>query len=314
MPNRKKYVWCTYREWSFKILEAIQDIEDWETGLIITTDNCLYNTDKFKNKNIPVLEVEPKQAKKEFQKGGIAYEAIIRLQPETIITPGWSWYIPKEILSFKPCVTYHPGKLPKDRGGSPIQNQIRNGESWTYVNVMKQEEGLDEGSVYLKRKISLDGYADDVWSKMTSAGVLLTREFLQGMASGSLKPEAQADEEPILYKRVESEDAELKPSEQDVYQMLNIIRAHYEKDPNSYVVPAYINIDNNIKLEVYRASLESELNMEKKFISPNEDYGDEIHQIVNSTNNCELKLILKDRNGDYLYLTQINVRLKRKIR
>jgi len=309
MSNKITYVWCTYRKWSFKILEAIQDIDNWKTGLIVTTDNCIYNFERFENRGIPILKINPKEAKKEFQKGGRVYEAIMQLQPETIITPGWSWYIPKEILDFRPCVTYHPGKLPKDRGGSPIQNQMRNGETWTYVNVMKQEEGLDEGPVYLRRKISLGGYADDVWSRMTSSGVLLTRKYLQRMTSGTLKPEAQADEEPKIYKRVEPENAELKPSEQNVNQMLNIIRAHYETDPNSYVVPAYINLCHNKKLEIYRASLENELDKKVFSVKPDKNYGNEIHQIVDRTNNGELKLTLSDKNDKNLYLTQVNVKL-----
>lgn len=310
MANKKKYIWCTYRDWSFKILEAIQDISDWETGLIVTTQDCIYDFKSFENRGIPIIKIEPKKAKVEFQKYGVVYDIIMQICPETIITPGWSWYIPKEILEYCPCVTYHPGKLPKDRGGSPIQNQMRNGEKWTYVNVMKQEEGLDEGGIYLKKKISLDGYADDVWRRMTSAGVLLTKEYLRGIGSGSLNPVPQPNEEPTIYKRVKPEDAELKPSIQSAIQMYNIIRAHYETDPNSYVVPAHISLSQNRSLNIHKALLKNIDNKDVLNISPNEDYGDEIHQIVNRTNNNDILLALRDNNGNRLYLSQVNLSLK----
>jgi len=311
MANKKKYIWCTYRDWSFQILEAIQDSSDWETGLIVTTQDCIYDFQKFENRGIPIVKIEPKKAKVEFQKGGVVYDKIMQIGPETIITPGWSWYIPKEILEYCPCVTFHPGKLPKDRGGSPIQNQMRNGEKWTYVNVMKQEEGLDEGGLYLKKKISLDGYADDVWKRMTSAGVLLTKDYLRGMGSGSLKPMPQPNEEPTIYKRVKPEDAELKPSIQSAIQMYNIIRAHYETDPNSYVVPAYISLNQNRRLDIYNALLENIYNKDVVDISPNEDYGDEIHQMINRVNNNDNLLALTDNNNNRLYLSQVNLSQKR---
>ena len=310
MANKKKYIWCTYRDWSFQILEAIQDISDWETGLIVTTQDCIYDFQKFENRGIPIIKIEPKKAKVEFQKSGVVYDKIMQIRPETIITPGWSWYIPKEILEYCPCVTYHPGKLPKDRGGSPIQNQMRNGEKWTYVNVMNQEEGLDEGGIYLKKKISLDGYADDVWKRMTSAGVLLTNDYLRGIGSGSLKPIPQPNKEPTICKRVKPEDAELRPSIQSAIQMYNIIRAHYETDPNSYVVPAHINISNDLKLEIYKASIENTLDKKVIVFESNKESLEQIYQIIDRVNNGEVMLKLIDNNNNSLYLKQINLKLK----
>ena len=309
MADKKKYIWCTYRDWSFKILEAIQDIPDWETGLIVTTQDCIYDFERFENREIPIIKIKTEKAKVEFQKGGIVYDKIMNICPETIITSGWSWYIPKEILEYRPCVTYHPGKLPKDRGGSPIQNQMRNGEKWTYVNVMKQEEGLDEGGIYLRNKISLDGYADDVWKRMTSAGVLLTKEYLLGLSSGSLKPKAQSDETPTICKRVRAEDAELNPANQSALQMYNIIRAHYETDPNSYVVPAYINILNHFKIEIYKASLLNELDIKVVNFDDIDEITQNINGIINEINNNKTIAILKGNDNNCVYLSQIGISL-----
>ena len=309
MAEKRTYVWCTYRDWSFKILEAIQDLDNWKTGLLVTVENCIYDFENIKKSGIPILRVHPNKAKKEFQKGGSVYEEILRLKPETIITPGWSWYIPNELLDFRPCVTYHPGKLPKDRGGSPIQNQMRNGETWTYVNVMKQEAGLDEGPVYLRKKIALDGYVDDVWKRMTSAGVMLTRQYLQGIGSGRLKPEAQSNEPPTIYNRVTSADAELKPSEQTANQMFNIVRAHYETDPNTYVVHAHVHLLTSIKIEIYKATLDNEFNRQAFILDLNKDYGNEIHSLLDKTNNKELTLVINDKDNSPLYITQANIKL-----
>ena len=191
---------------------------------------------------------------------------------------------------------------------------MRNGEDWTYINVMKQEEGLDEGPVYLKRKISLSGYADDVWRRMTSSGVLLTREYLQGIGSGMLKPKIQPNEEPTIYKRVKPEDAKLEPSKQTANQMFNIIRAHYETDPNGYVVPAYINLGQSKKIEIYKASVKNKLNRQKFIIDLHKDYKEEFHNLLDKTNNDGLTLVLNDKNNNPLYISQARLTLIKAIK
>jgi methionyl-tRNA formyltransferase len=160
------------------------------------------------------------------------------------------------MLDLCPNVTLHPGKLPRDRGGSPIQNQIRAGETWTYANIIKLVPGLDEGPIYLRERFSLEGNdADGIWWRMTTAGAMLTRRFLAGIASGSLEAAPQDETvEPSVHKRVRPDAACLSPDHQTARAMYDVVRAHNETDANTYVVKAWLDA-GRCRLIVDRAAM-----------------------------------------------------------
>ena len=53
---------------------------------------------------------------------------LISFNPDYILFYGWSWIVPTNLVKNFNCVMLHPSPLPKYRGGSPLQNQIINGE------------------------------------------------------------------------------------------------------------------------------------------------------------------------------------------
>ncbi len=122
-----KYIWCSYRNWSFNILEGIQDLKDWKLELIITTKDCLYDFSELE-KITKIVRVNIREKQKPFARNTEVFKQILEIKPDTIFYNGWSWFIPSDVLRLCPNVVLHPGKLPKDRGGSPIQNQIINGK------------------------------------------------------------------------------------------------------------------------------------------------------------------------------------------
>src|SRR5881397_3890212 len=133
------FVWCTYRDWSFRVLDGLLDLSDWTCSLVVTTLDCRTNLLRFEERGIPVMRIDARQ---DLKKNGCGYEAMAALRPKAIFHYGWSWLVPQPVLDLCPNVTLHPGKLPKDRGGSPIQNQIRNGETWSHANIIKLVPGL----------------------------------------------------------------------------------------------------------------------------------------------------------------------------
>ena len=46
----------------------------------------------------------------------------------------------------------HPSPLPKYRGGSPIQNQIINGESKSAVTLFKINNKIDQGDIIYQKE------------------------------------------------------------------------------------------------------------------------------------------------------------------
>ena len=61
------------------------------------------------------------------KKEDLTYEKIIKINPEYIFLPHWSWIIPEEIYNNFECVVFHMTDLPFGRGGSPLQNLILRG-------------------------------------------------------------------------------------------------------------------------------------------------------------------------------------------
>jgi methionyl-tRNA formyltransferase len=250
---RTTFIWCTYRDWSFRVLEGLLDIPSWNCSLIVTTHNCQYDLSPFERRGIEILRIDPRN---DLKSDGIGFQAIKAGKPAVIFHYGWSWLVPECVLDLCLNVTLHPGKLPKDRGGSPIQIHIRNGETWTFANIIQLVPALDEGPYFLRERISLEGDAvDSVWARMITAGTLLSRQFLADFLADKAAPNSQDSTiEPTMYKRVRPEDAEIHPNTQDSHQVYNIIRAHNETDPNTYVHSAYLDYGAN-RLIIDRAML-----------------------------------------------------------
>jgi methionyl-tRNA formyltransferase len=297
----RKFIWCTYRDWSFNMLRGLLDVEGWQPALIVTTLDCRYDFADFEASGIEILRDDPRRT---LAPGGRGHQRIVELQPHAVFHNGWSWIVPDALLALCPNVTQHPGKLPKDRGGSPIQNQIRNGETWTYANVMKLSAQLDAGPVYEREKISLAGTADDVWARMTATGVVLSRRFLGNLTNPAYEAKPQADARPTFYKRVTSDQAELRPQDQTAVQMHDIIRAHSETDPNSYVKAAYFKYGEH-ELVIERSSLG---HPETADVVLNSTLGLEVHGLASDVDNGERSVCLMDATGDAVRLDRLWVR------
>lgn len=298
-----KYIWCTYRDWSFKILEGIQDLKDCKLELIITTENCVYDFSELE-KIAEVIRINEKE-KNAFSKDKKLFERISEIKPNTIFYNGWSWFVPSTILRLCPNIVIHPGKLPKDRGGSPIQNQILNGEKWTYANMMQMTGQLDSGPIYFREKMSLEGEADDVWARMTSTGIKLTRKYFKEMGEGTLEPTSQPNETSTTYKRVTKERSEIK-FDMSVEEIYNTVRAMNETDPNTYIHPSYISIRNK-KLIIERASLEE--SPQKKAIELSEELSiEDLIELSCKVNEEKISLYIKDKTGKKVYFNRVRLK------
>ena len=65
---------------------------------------------------------------------------IKKLNPDLIIVGSWAEKFKKEILSFVPCINFHPSLLPKYRGPNPYAQTIMRGENKSGVTVHLMSE------------------------------------------------------------------------------------------------------------------------------------------------------------------------------
>ena len=96
--------------------------------------------------------------------------ALTTMAPRAIFFPHWSLKVPNEIVAEHECIAFHATDLPYGRGGTPIQNLIARGIRATLVSAFRMTEDIDEGPVYLKRPLSLEGTAEEIYLRL--AGVV----------------------------------------------------------------------------------------------------------------------------------------------
>ena len=151
---------------------------------------------------------------------------------------GWSWMIPKEIYDNYLCLICHISPLPKYRGGSPIQNQIINGEKVSAVTILRAAEKVDTGDIYSQSPISLNGTLNHVFERIVEVGTRDTIKVLDAITSGTAKPKPQDNKKATYYKRRQPEESELTIKdfqEKTAEELYNFIRCLNFPYPNAFI-------------------------------------------------------------------------------
>lgn len=145
-----------------------------------------------------------------------------KLNPKKIFIPHWSYIIPSEIYKNFTCVVFHMTDLPYGRGGSPLQNLIVRGYKETKISAIKVEEGLDTGDIYLKKKLSLNGKAKEIFERANC--VIL--EMITEIVKTDPKPSKQIGE-ACFFKRRTSEMSSIQDLEQleQIYDYIRMLDA-----------------------------------------------------------------------------------------
>jgi methionyl-tRNA formyltransferase len=149
----------------------------------------------------------------------------------TVFVPHYSNIIDLKAFPGTRFIGFHTGNLPKDRGGSPIQNKIVNKEYQTYVSAIALEDKIDSGAIYTHRKIDLsEGDIEFMLRKIS----LLISSMMTEIAVGDIKPTPQIESfEPN--KRLTISDSEL-PKYANINELYDRIRMVDGLDyPNAFI-------------------------------------------------------------------------------
>ena len=155
-------------------------------------------------------------------------------KPDLVLFYGWSWMVSDSLLREFTCLMLHPSPLPKYRGGSPIQNQIICGEKSSKVSIFIMNDKLDAGDLVAQAEISLQGSLDDIFDRIKSEGLRLTRELiLEGM-----KPWPQKHDEATYCKRraeCESEITREELNTKTATYLYDKVRMLADPYPNAFI-------------------------------------------------------------------------------
>ena len=131
-----------YRDWALEIYKSLPQLHPNKNFIIL--------------KNPPNLDLLP------------------LMNPDLILWYGWSDIISSSYLDNYNSIMLHPSPLPKYRGGSPIQNQIINGETISAVTLFKMDQGIDTGGIIEQKEFSLEGNLNDILNRIINLGITLS--------------------------------------------------------------------------------------------------------------------------------------------
>lgn len=113
-------------------------------------------------------------------------------RPRLAVVAGFSTILKRDVHSAPELGTIncHAGKLPRYRGGSPLNWQIMNGEAEAGISVLRVDDGIDSGDVLAEADLAI-GPADDIATMHGKANaafpglvVATVRRFAAGDFSG----------------------------------------------------------------------------------------------------------------------------------
>ncbi len=143
----------------------------------------------------------------------IAYDTLMRLQPDVIVVVAYGLLLPQWILDLPKhgCLNIHASLLPRWRGAAPIQRAIEAQDKETGIGIMQMTLGLDEGDVLLEKRCDI-GQKNTVQlhDELAVLGAQGIVEVLKTLDSGMpLNPVPQATEGMCYAHKIEKSEAVL---------------------------------------------------------------------------------------------------------
>ena len=166
-----------------------------------------------------------------------------------IFVTHWSYKIPEFIFNEYEIILFHMTDLPFGRGGSPLQNLIKLGHSETKISAIKVVDGIDEGPIYLKKKLSLDGTAKQIFIRSSS---VITKMIIK-INKNDLVPKPQLGQ-PTYFKRRTPNQSEIigLNSIKEIYDHVRML--DYEGYPKAFLETPFF------KFEFYNSSFDTKSN------------------------------------------------------
>jgi len=132
---------------------------------------------------------------------------------EAMVVVGYGQIIPQAAIDLAPMgiINVHGSLLPKYRGAAPIQWAILNGETRTGVTTMRIDAGLDTGAMLLKAETAIapEEDATSLGGRLAEMGARLLVETLEGLAAGSIVPQAQDPAQATYAPLLKKEDGRI---------------------------------------------------------------------------------------------------------
>ncbi|MGC1729381.1 MAG: methionyl-tRNA formyltransferase, partial [Steroidobacteraceae bacterium] len=157
-------------------------------------------------RGVPLLQ--PATLKSEAVRAQLALWA-----PQALVVVAYGLLLPPAVLGVAPlgCVNVHASLLPRWRGAAPVQRAILAGDTESGVSIMAMDEGLDSGPVLLRRRHPIDRHetGGSLLRALSTLGAAALLEALEGLALGTLNPQAQSSAEATYAPKIAKAEARI---------------------------------------------------------------------------------------------------------
>lgn len=141
-----------------------------------------------------------------------------KISPRYVFFPHWSWRVPSDLIGRYECICFHMADVPYGRGGSPLQNLVVRGHKATKMTALRMAEELDAGPVYLKRPLSLEGRAEEIFERAAD----LIYDMIGDIVTRDIVPVPQQGEAVVFSRRTPDESA--LPQDESLARLYDFIR------------------------------------------------------------------------------------------
>lgn len=158
-------------------------------------------------------------------------ESLRALQADAAVLVSYGKIIPKRILSvFEPVgiINIHPSRLPQFRGPSPIEATILSGQKETAVSIMKLDEGMDTGPVYVQEPVTLNGNETkaELSERLASIGAETLIRVLPDILGATILSKPQQNTDVSVTSLISKSNGVLDPTTDDATTLERKIRAY----------------------------------------------------------------------------------------
>ena len=119
-------------------------------------------------------------------------------RPDVIVVAAFGQILRPHVLDLPPrgCLNVHASLLPRWRGASPIQHALLAGDATTGVTLMRMDEGLDTGPMYVQEALAIspDETAATLHDRLAALGGDMLRRHLGDILAGRITATPQPDE------------------------------------------------------------------------------------------------------------------------
>ena len=130
---------------------------------------------------------------------------------QAMVVAAYGLILPRAVLEMFPlgCFNIHASLLPRWRGAAPIQRAILAGDNDTGISIMRMEEGLDTGPVYLMKRIHIaaEDTAGTLHDKLAVLGARCIAEALPAITAGTLEAVPQSEAGATYAPKVAKDEA-----------------------------------------------------------------------------------------------------------